>query len=337
MNFFKFALIIILLFINHSNIKYYSFFININNKKEKPKNLLNAIPISYGLNNGNFYPTLVSITSILENAENSTNYLINLLVSKRRWHFSNNNKKKFKDLEKNYKNCIINIIEINDNIFKYANVNRYPISAYYRLILDRLLPDLKKIIYLDGDTIVLSDLTEMINLDMNNNVIMGFIDNAHYLAEDFGIKTFKYVTSGVLLINIEAMKKENLSNKFLKFMKENKNSLKQEDQTVLNIVLHGKIGILPPKFGMWDFDNITYLRLHNHYLNYSKNASCYKDSVLIKGFLNPNIIHYVFKKPYRDNNYLLKNRFTTIWLYYAQKTNEYKNIIKYYNFNLSKY
>ena len=171
---------------------------------------------------------------------------------------------------------------------------------------------------------------------MNNNVIMGFIDNAHYLAEDFGIKTFKYVTSGVLLINIEAMKKEKLSNKFLKFMKENKNSLKQEDQTVLNIVLHGKIGILPPKFGMWDFDNITYLRLHNHYLNYSKNVSCYKDSDLIKGFLNPHIIHYVFKKPYRNNNYLNKTRFTMIWLYYAQKTSQYKNIIRYYHFNLLK-
>ena len=49
-------------------------------------------------------------------------------------------------------------------------------STYYRLLLADLLPNTKRIIYLDGDTIILNDLTEMINLDMKNNNIMDFID-----------------------------------------------------------------------------------------------------------------------------------------------------------------
>jgi hypothetical protein len=103
---------------------------------------------------------------------------------------------------------------------------------------------------------------------------------------------------------------------------------------IINIVLNGKIGFLPPKFGIWDFENITVLRLHNYYLNFSKNISCYKDNDLIKGYQNPSIIHYVLHKPYRSNNYKLTSKFVKIWKYYAQKTDEYKNIIKYYNFKL---
>ena len=72
----------------------------------------NNISISYGLNNNNFYPTLVSITSILENANNSTFYIINILVSLRRKDFSEKNKRKFKNLEKKYKRCEIIIFRI---------------------------------------------------------------------------------------------------------------------------------------------------------------------------------------------------------------------------------
>ena len=332
----KLILIIFFIILNYSKINYTSNIIYLKNDVEYNQTNLTEIPISYGLNNANFYPTLVSITSVLENADNSTYYLIYILVSDKTRNFSTNNKRKFKNLEKKYQRCSIIIIEINDNLFKYANINRYPISAYYRLLLAKLLPGLKRIIYLDGDTIVLTDLKEMINLNMNNNIIMGFIDNSHFLAEDFGIKTYNYITTGVLLFNLEIMKKENITKKFFEFMKNNKDLLKQEDQTIINIVLNGRIGILPPKFGIWDFNNITYLRLHNHYLNYTKNVSCYKDSELVNGLKNPSIIHYVFTKPYRFLNYQLDRRFIMIWFYYAQKTNQYKNIINYYNFSLLK-
>ena len=334
----KFFFFIILLYLSNIEIDLLSFS---SDKKYRYSNIeeskkYNNISISYGLNNKNFYPTLVSITSLLENANNSTFYIINILVSKKRKDFSEKNQRKFKDLEKQYKRCEIIIFRINDKLFKYANIRRYPVSAYYRLLLADLLPNTKRIIYLDGDTIVLNDLSEMINLNMKNNIIMGFVDNSYYLAEDFGIKTYKYITTGVLLINLEAMKKENITYKYFQFIKNYKHLLKQEDQTIINIVLNGRIGFLPPKYGIWDFNNITYLRLHNHYNNYSIKLRCYKDSELKKGLNNPSIIHYVFNKPFKCGNYRLDTRYIMIWLYYAQKTKEYKNIINYYDFKLLK-
>ena len=204
---------------------------NFEKQKQREKSKLNyyknynKISVSYGLNNRNFYPTLVSITSILENANYSSFYIINILVSKRKTYFSNENKIKFKNLENKYPRCQIDIIEINDKLFQFANIKRYPISAYYRLLLAYLLPDIKKIIYLDGDTIILTDLSELINLNMKNNTILGFVDNSFYLTEEFGIKTYKYITTGVLLINLEKIRKEFITEKFLLFIKKYNNFL----------------------------------------------------------------------------------------------------------------
>ena len=165
------------------------------------------IAIAYGLDNQYTYPTIVSITSILENASSHTYYIFYLLVDKKT--FKKENKEKFENLEKRYERCEINIIEITDKNFKNANTKRYPLATYYRLILADLLPDINRIIYLDGDTLIYTDLSEMYNLDMGNNIILGFVDNSYKKAEEFGIKTYKYIVAGVLLINLKKIRKEN--------------------------------------------------------------------------------------------------------------------------------
>ena len=163
---------------------------------------------------------------------------------------------------------------------------------------------------------------------------MGFIDNGYNYAKDFGIKTYKYITAGVLLINIEEMKNENITYKFFEFIKKNRKLLKQKDQTVINIVLHGRIGILPAKYGLWSYSNKSDLLFHNNYENYSNNLKCYDEKELINAWKFPIIIHYVINKPYILDNYRLNNSFNKIWLNYAKKTGQLENIIKYYHFSI---
>ena len=240
------------------------------------------------------------------------------MVSKYTTNFCKSNKIKFKRLENNYR-CKIIIIEINDNIFKAIKKNRHPIPTYYRLLLARLLPFLNRIIYLDGDTITLTDLSEMINLNMKNNIMMGFIDDSYDYAKFFGIKTYKYINVGVLLINLLAMKNENITYKFFEFMINNRKYLIQEDQTIINIVLHERLGILPPKYGMWSFSNISDLLKHNNYNNYSLGLKCYNETEIIKSYKNPSIIHFVQIKPHLLNNYNLNLSYINYWLYYSKK------------------
>lgn len=299
-------------------------------------NSFNKIPISYGLNNKNVYLTLVSITSILENANNNTYYLFYIMVSNNKSEFSNYNKRKLKYIEKKYNRCYIYFIEMDDNKFQYANINRYPMPTYYRLLLAELLPNINKIIYLDGDTIILTDLTEMFNLNMNNDIIRGFLDNAQRFARIFGIKTYKYITAGVILINLELIRKEKITYKFFDFMKKYHNKLKQEDQTVINIVLHKRIGLLPANYGIWTFYNKTQFFFHNHYQNYTNIIQCYNDSEMNNAWNNPKILHYVMNKPYISNSYIFNTTFVYYWLYYANKSGEFYKIIRYYNLSFKK-
>ena len=156
------------------------------------KLLFKKINVAYGLNNKYTYPTLVSMISILENASHNTFYTFYILIEK--GLFKKENKAKFLNLEKKYDRFKIIFLEIASDRFFNANTKRYPITTYYRLLLAELIEDVNRIIYLDGDTIVFTDLSEMINLEMKNNIILGFVDSGYLRAMKFGIKTFKYIT-----------------------------------------------------------------------------------------------------------------------------------------------
>ena len=55
-------------------------------------------------------------------------------------------------------------------------------------------------IYLDGDTLIFSDLGEMYNLKMGDNYILGFADRGFRYIDILGYSDYKYITAGVLLI-----------------------------------------------------------------------------------------------------------------------------------------
>ena len=285
------------------------------------------ISVAYSLNNKYTYQTLVSMISILENSSIYTFYTFYLLVEKN--IFDKQNKEKFTHLEEKYDRCKVIIFELTNENLLNARVDRYPITTYYRLLLAKLIPDVNRIIYLDGDTLIFRDLTEMINLDMNNNIILGFVDEGYKEAEKFGIKTYKYITCGVLLIDLKKIRKENISQNFFDFINNNKNKLRQEDQTVINIVLHGRIGLLPPKFGIWNFSKRGKVLKYNHYNNKTLGIQAYSDEEILKGWRHPSILHFATKrKPWNKNKFKNRKFFYDKWWDYAKKSGEFENILK---------
>ena len=115
-----------------------------------------GIPIAMALDDGYTYPTIVAMTSILENASKETKYDFYIMHP---GEFSEENKGKLKSLSKKYRNkCSVNLINM-ENKYKNANDKGHITTpTYYRLSLSELLPDLDKIIWLDGDTITYTDL-----------------------------------------------------------------------------------------------------------------------------------------------------------------------------------
>ena len=124
------------------------------------------------------------------------------------------------------------------------------------------------IIYMDGDTAVFQDLSELIFLDMKGNYILGFLDSAPNALIKYNIKNAVVLCSGVLLMDLAALRKNNITEKFNEFLETNLGNIEQHDQTTINVVCQGKISTLPPKYGMWNFHNYRDCN-YNNYIKYN--------------------------------------------------------------------
>ena len=276
---------------------------------------------SYSLDNGYIYPTLVAMTSLVINAGNNTFYNIYVLISP---DFTEENKNILMSVEKNYtEHCKIFFIDMG-NKFEGKDTNfRIPIATYYRLDLHNILPDVDRIIYMDGDTAVFQDLSELIFLDMKGNYILGFLDSNPNALKKYKIKNAIVICAGVILMDLSALRKNNISEKFNKFMEENLGKLEQHDQTTINVVCQGKISTLPPKYGMWnyrtfrEFKNFNYE--HFSWIRYNKKE-------LSLAHENPAILHYVIGKPFHK---FLNKYYYDEWWEYAKKTGYYREIRNY--------
>ena len=265
------------------------------------------IPISMALNNKYIYPTIVSITSILENANSYTNYNFYILITS---DFLNENKNKLKLLEEKYYNkCSINLIDLYNFKFENAFLSRHiqTIAAYYRLVLPDLLPNIDKIIYLDGDTLIFDDLYEMYEINMDNYYFKGFLDiNVRY-----NLKIDNYICSGVLLINLEKLRKDKIVNKMYDYMIKNNKNLYFHDQSIINDVCKEKIGILPPKFGIFNFYNLKIL-YKNTKKAYKYKKYKYSNKILKDAYFHPTILHCVIKPWKKKKKNLLKKNIDKI-------------------------
>ena len=291
---------------------------NIFNYKTSYSNI--TIPIAFSLDNGFIYQVIVSITSILENAFKTTKYDFYIMHPS---NFNEENKIKLKNFEKKYERCSINFIDMKDRFVNAKLKGRVTLPAYYRLALAELLPNINKIIYLDGDTLIFIDLKEMYDIDMDNYYYKGFLD---YLRDTFIPKNTLYICSGVLLINLEELRKDDIVNITYKFMEENKNRLMKEkyhDQPIINAICYKKNGILPAKYGMFNFETFKILFKYTKHYRYKYK---YSRKELVQALRNPRILHYNKKKPWKIR-YKYKME---LWWNYARKSGYYDEMCNRY-------
>ena len=109
-------------------------------------------------------------------------------------------KKKLENLGKKYKRCTIELIHMKVK-YKDSHISVHiTTAAYYRLSLSDLIPNLDKIIWLDGDTVVFGDLKEMYDIDMKGFYYRGFLDNLPNGINHITLDNDHVICSGVMLI-----------------------------------------------------------------------------------------------------------------------------------------
>ena len=211
-------------------------------------------------------PALVTITSILENSKYNTLYDFYILVPH---NLATEHQKKFDTLKSKYTKSDFNFIEVND-CFKNTKVrssSHITMAAYYRLLLPSLLPNLNKVLYLDVDLIVLTDLSQLFKINIDNYYVAGVRGYNNVWMNNYAKrKAFEsyeqilkipsmnqYINSGVMLMNLKLMRDDNLQEKFINFVSkyhgENRVGL-CHDQDVINSICYNKIYFLPLRYNV---------------------------------------------------------------------------------------
>ena len=163
-------------------------------------------------------------------------------------------------------------------------------AAYYRLILPKIAyKEHKRLIYLDVDMVVQSDVTELWSTNLGENIIgavqsyeepqIGMRDKSsvEYYQEIGYCKDTPMFNSGLLLIDLKKWISNDTSAKAVEACRDAGNRVKLADQDGLNIVLHNKWKKLDRRW------NVCYCVGFDRRVNRRK---------MIKE-INPLITHYV--------------------------------------------
>ena len=294
--------------------------------KKYIKKKFHNIPIAFSFSDRYSYPLIVLLTSILYNASPNTFYTFYLLINPDVKEYII---KKIFDLREIYPNCKIEIINMGNKYSNYGTLEFKSVAVYYRLELSDIIKNVDKIIYLDVDTMVHKDLTEMYNIDMGNYYYMGFPDHDLTFRKFNGTRNF--INSGVMLINLKKLREVNAPKLFQDYY--SKYGSKKEDEYLINAVFYDKIKFLPLEYGIPDFGAGSYLtvsssdfwRAFGGYVNFTKED-------MKRASKNRAITHNCY-----EHTKWWKRKFRRLtgigkqWLFYAAKSNVFDDICKKYN------
>ena len=144
------------------------------------------------------------------------------------------------DLRNAFLGCTFHFIEVKEEEFKEFPISsRYPLEIYYRLFASDLLPaSLGRILYLDVDIVVIQSLKELYTMDFEDNLYIACShvseNMTHLNAKRLGLnEDVPYINTGVLLMNLIALRKQLNKQDILNYVNTYKKKLVLFDQDVL--------------------------------------------------------------------------------------------------------
>ena len=203
------------------------------------------------------------LVSLLENSSNKYNFDI-IIISK-----INNllplNVSRLLDMVHAYPNANVRFVDINtfiSNIPLYTP-RLFKIETYYRLFIPVILTNYDKVIYLDGDIIVNSDISEIFAVNLENNLIGAVKDSIAagamlsplFNLKDYFTNTLKlknpynYFQAGVMVMNLKEFREQKLGPQMIEYASNHNCIL--VDQDVLNLYCQEKVTFLKSS---WNVD-----------------------------------------------------------------------------------
>lgn len=208
-------------------------------------------------------------------------------------------------------------------VFKGFYTGNWSKAMYYPIMLSSICQE-EKILFLDSDIVVTEDLKDFYNTDLSNlycaavhdcamkslikmerkmrmsiskqKITMGEYFRDIRKWDDDDIK--KYFNSGMLLLNLNEMRKDNCEEKMIQILETE--NVACPDQCCFNICFHDKVKIVPIKYNFMVFNAGLYDNLAPEIkTEYDRYA---------KGHETPAIIHFLMK-PWREKGIFFEEEY----------------------------
>ena len=264
-----------------------------------------VIPIFYACDDAFVKFTVVSIKSLLDNADKSRRYHIYVLNA----GISDEMKNEVYKLKNDYAD--IEFICVKEQVEKIGTSlplrDYYSKTTYFRLFIAEMFPEYDKAIYIDSDTIVLGDISEFYDHDLGDKLVGACHEQAmvqtevygNYVEKVMGISRYNYFNAGHILINCKKFREENVLKQFIDLLKVYTFTVTQ-DEDYLNVICHNRV--------LWIFDGW--------------NTEVYGELPVNESEIK--MIHYIMvNKPWHYHECRLKEPF---WKY-AKQTDVYNSIL----------
>ncbi len=216
----------------------------------KFKRKLKEIPVFFA-SDKNYVPYLtIAIKSLAEKTSNKYMYRIYVLTN----DLQNEDITEIKQCEK--ENVKIDLVDVNKKIEsikdKVALRDYYSVSIYFRLFIPSMFPQYKKAIYLDSDVVVNADIAKLYNTDIGLNYLGAVLDEVvysnkdfvHYVREALDVTEKQYFNSGVLIMNLEKFRKNEIEDDFYRWVNNHDFGAVAPDQDYLNVTCKNSVKYL---------------------------------------------------------------------------------------------
>lgn len=221
------------------------------------------IPIFYACDDNFVKYTIVSMTSMIKNASKEHNYHIYIL------HTDISEKMKMQVMALANDNFEISFEDVTDYLESISEKlpirDYYSKTTYYRLFIAEMFPRCDKAIYIDSDTVVQGDISEIFFTDIKDAYVGACHEQAmvqvdvygNYVEKVVGVSRYNFFNAGVLLINCDQFRLCLVLDKFIQYL-HTYDFVVTQDEDYLNLICKDHVCWLDQRWNTEVFGKIEY-------------------------------------------------------------------------------
>lgn len=220
------------------------------------------IPIFFACDEDFVKYTMVSMKSIMENADRSRKYHIYIL------HMGITEATQAKVLAMADEEFAIDFVDVTDKMKSIADKlpirDYYSNTTYFRLFIPDMFPQYRKALYIDSDTIVVGNIAELYDHKLGklyagvcpDRVVAQTDILGDYVEKVLGVKRTRYFNAGVMLMNCSQFRENHLLDEFLEMLHVYLFVVAQ-DQDYLNLICKNQVLYMEPKWNAQVFGELA--------------------------------------------------------------------------------